>query len=342
MDIYEKLDKLVKANWPEQENVEKIWLRAYSFISPLDQEKLKEFAEGLVLREFTKKIAVGFSISEKFPVANIYSKIISTEKSPTEVFFKFNQYELPRTPLFLLFFPIEHEGFHERDTIKAFDIFGALFGIHFGTNTTVNVVFDGPVNLKKKTFSFLSPVSKIPKSAEGPVYDQKLKKLFNEHIKSLENLHKEQFEKVELSLEYFHRAQHEVSFHNYFFSYWTSLEILCGGTSNKIQSDLIACSSIKGAVQKLGFNKIKEWRRKLIHDGKRPSFPGEHYIRRYFDFLYLDLMRHSLGLASLNLAFKQTQKSAGLDLRPLGLGDNRSPEAQKTEDYSDNSTVSLF
>jgi len=87
-----------------------------------------------------------------------------------------------------------------------------------------------------------------------------------------------------------------------FINYWTALEVLCG-PAGKIRAALWKAYGFgrqHDVDDQLQFKVVRGWRHDLVHQGTVIGLSAE--AERYLQYLFLDLIRHVLGLDHIGYA----------------------------------------
>jgi hypothetical protein len=108
-----------------------------------------------------------------------------------------------------------------------------------------------------------------------------------------------------------------------FFEYWTALEVVVAGKVNRMKSILSAIYGVRShheVGEQTGLNVLARWRHEYVHKGIRPPLTAD--IERYLQLLFLDLLRHELGLPSRKYVVA-VQNAVGYDLSSLGLANDQ-------------------
>jgi hypothetical protein len=104
-----------------------------------------------------------------------------------------------------------------------------------------------------------------------------------------------------------------------FLGYWTALEVVCAGGANKIKATLAKVYGIKyqnAAAEATRLSVFSRWRHDYVHHGVRPNLNAD--VGRYLPLLFLDLLRHELGLPSRRYV-AALQAARGYDFSSIGL-----------------------
>ena len=178
------------------------------------------------------------------------------------------------------------------------------------------LVAAGEVTAKEGNFSIPS-VGKLPPLHYGPFINTKNWDDIEEIIKAINSSGVDSQRRTKLSLEYFNKALRDEAD---FLNYWLSLEILCGGSSKTIRRTLLNHYNTLNDedIDKLfGFKVLVDWRNDYIHRGIVPNL--SHDLARYFQLLFLDLLRAELQLPYLGHLLELC-KNKDYDLSKIGLG----------------------
>ena len=210
---------------------------------------------------------------------------------------------------------------------RVLDPMAALIVANVGRNFMRDLVFEAEVQADSGTFSNVTEAIAVPKPCEGPFLSTELWQDISELTKRLAIFDPDIKGRILLALEFFTRA---VRAQHPFFEYWTALELVCGGKSQRIKERLKECYGMSnvGAVDKIGFGVVAQWRHRFFHKGARPSLSAD--VQRYLQLMFLDLLRRELNFPA-KLFVPHVIEAAGYDFRSIGLRDNRTPEQLEAE-----------
>jgi len=100
-----------------------------------------------------------------------------------------------------------------------------------------------------------------------------------------------------LACQFFSRANEENHEYKRFFDYWTALEIVVGGKSQRVRNLMAQAygATLPYVDQTLRFKEISNLRHDLIHKGVFKRLEPE--VERRMQGMFLDLLRFQIGLA---------------------------------------------
>jgi hypothetical protein len=215
------------------------------------------------------------------------------------------------------------------EVTKALSVIPSMMVAHLGKNTLRDIIFDGSIAAHDGSFNKVGTVTNIPKPSEGPNLLEPFWQAFQDTVHAIDACKPGERERIELAIELFERGIEEYSkdtrISEAFLFYWIAIEILCEGGGSKVEIALKNYYHLKDRMEvqtALGTKAIREWRNKMVHEGKRPSVTPD--VERFMQLLFTDLLRFKLGLKPIGLALGFSN-SRGVDLSPIGLQNRKGP-----------------
>lgn len=224
---------------------------------------------------------------------------------PTDV----SEINLPRSAYFFLATPHEIDGveFKEADTLSRLDRVEALLSIHFGSNVVYRQVFEAIFEARPDgKYSLVGDVMAVVQPSDGPNMAPENWHLFEEAIARIETIGDiAKKERIKRALEFYHsgKTSSDTAHGEKFFFYWTAIQILCNGrgsmaTNHQFQS--IYGFSKEQVEGDLLWKGILKARNDFSHAGVKIHLHKD--AERYLQLLFLDLLRHELGLEPVGVA----------------------------------------
>lgn len=340
-------DKLVPGDWFEHPEDSSIWLRIYTCLfvphatlADSIRSWLPQPDEPADFLDFGAPILFGFGTVKDFKVPVQTIDLYSQESGQTVLAVNVGERTLPAATYIFLATPYRKDGTlgNEPAAKRTLDLAAGLLCLHAGLNFMRDCVFEGEASAGDNKLSIPGQPKKVPKPAEGPFLGRQNGADVGEISERLSKTREPKKGRIELALRLMGTAMRE---DQGFFEYWTALEVVCDGKSNRIKErlgKLYGLKSHKEAAELLGLGTLVKWRGDYVHGGKAPSLTAD--IERYLQLLFLDLLRHELDLPTRSHAVALRQAS-GYDLSPLGLRDNRIEEQKKAAAMADASSSTL-
>jgi len=335
VNISGRLMDLAPDSWFTDREKSSFWLRIYtSLFIPHAEFKyaLNQLFSGIKKDEKiihqVKYILFGGGLVKDMKVPCFSFYIYSQESGQLVLETKVDDRTLKETNYIFIAVPFKVDGVlgDESLTRKKLDSVASLIRIYTGQNFMREIVFEGEIDAATGNFSTSSKPIKMPQIVEGPFLAKQNGISIKEISEKISTLPEDKKRRIELALQFMNDAMDKDSG---FFEYWTALEIVCNGKSGKIKrrlADIYKITSHNDAAKKTGFKKIAEWRHDFIHKGIRPTISAD--VERYIQLLFLDLLRHEIGLPCEG-HIVSIQQAQGYNLTPLGLKDNRTKEQKE-------------
>lgn len=231
--------------------------------------------------------------------------------------------------------PFESEGkalIEEKLIKQEFDRLASLIRAVMGRNALFHTVFEGVYSASTgRCDSTSKTIPRWPTNHEGPFSNRARWQTIEDIQRKIEILtDSDKKNRLKFAIELFGKGFADVTLGLFF--YWSAFEILCDGGSGTIRNKLLSSFGVPKYDWKkddpLGFEAIRCNRNMLVHQGLHQELPIG--VERYIHCLFVDLLRHELGLSHMDYA-GGLRKSPGWDLSGIGLKDTRSEE-QKSSD----------
>lgn len=338
------LKSLVPPEWFQHPEDSSIWLRLYTclFIPRAKwrkavQQFLPELDDGQQFLDLGERLLFGFSTVKDMKVPVSSFQMFAQESGETMINVKMDQKELPHADYTLLAVPFKVDGRNgnEAHARRILDVASGLICLHSGLNFMRHCVFEGEVSGRDGSLSVPGEPWKMPQAPEGPFLAPQNGLDITEISTSMGGLSEPKRSRIDLALYLMDSAMRK---NNGFFEYWTALEVVCDGKTNRIKDRIgriYGIKSHKEAGERSGLNIIAAWRGDYVHKGKQPSLTAD--IERYLQLLFLDLLRHELGMPTRGHSAAM-QQAPGYNLSSLGLADNRTEEQIKAADRTQGAT----
>jgi len=220
------------------------------------------------------------------------------------VFFsKADQIPAPKCALIFFASPVIHEG-ATTHTGPAQSVFGlyksVLLGI-FGRGFLLDLISEFTIEgTSEHRTSFASSRWRTPQALDTrAIVDPTIYEDLIVRVRSLSDPSRARFV---LACQFFSRANEELHEYKRFFDYWTALEIIADGKSQRIRKSIAQAygQNLQYVDQTLRFKEVADLRHNLIHKGIFKSLEPE--VERRMQGLFLDLMRVQLSLPCKHIA----------------------------------------
>jgi hypothetical protein len=312
MDKKNSFHTMIPDGWCKYPEKSKFLFRLYSVV-PCSIAQLTEFASGQTSlpQEDGIPIWLGLCDLQADKLLSVESGQVHSDPETGYIILPKNvsNFNLPRSAYMLLATPHVIDGveFKEPETHSRLDRMEALLSIHFGSNAVYQKVFQAIFEAQfDGKYSMAGDVMAVIQSSNGPNMAPENWRLFEEtssRIESVEDTGKK--DRIKRSLEFYHsgKASPDTAHGEKFFFYWTAFQILCEGggtmqTNRQLQS--IYGFSKEQVEADLLWKGIVDLRNNFFHAGVKIHLYKD--AERYLQFLFLDLLRHELGLDSVGAA----------------------------------------
>lgn len=311
----EFLDQLYDENWFKEGEQGLVYLRYYSmpfeptddfYIPGLDGETV-EFS-GAPFR------IIVAHISEQKYISNIPWLITSDSRKPKITVESISRM-LPSSVYILVSTPIyAEEDTYENASIRM-DGFAGMLRIIGGNNLLSQFVREGTVDVSSGDIKTLTEAVFLPTRIEGPFATEETWQQLKEVTNAITSKGGSDGNRITLATQLIERAFTSKDSLK-FFSYWVALEVAADTHSHGKIITLLskAYKQKKAYIQNnLGFQYLWETRQTVFHKGETYTVPPD--IERYFQNLFLDVVRKKLGLkCKRNMA---TMVEDGFDVNRL-------------------------
>lgn len=250
------------------------------------------------------------------PYTSVYAHVVEATKD-AKILFEEIKRILPTASYTIVSCPIKNSDAesYEASAMLMDQLIGALRPV-VGNAVFHSLASEVAVTLSDKNMRQLLPATRLPQACAGPFAERNNWQETQEILSPLtalqggNNLKKT----LKLALELFEKAARENAPSN-FFLYWVAIEVAAGEAGRNIKRILSECYQESfGFVQNtLGFEKILNLRNDSFHHGDFHDMPQD--VERYIQVLFLDILRHRLGLS--NKRHTQNYISDGFDLTRL-------------------------
>jgi len=302
-----------------------VWVRFYNNIglpSDIFTERYKEMGGILDLEV---PVFLQFANIEWLRIPQLSQKMYSDELGNIKIaLFVDNKegeegkhLELPKGNYVFMLSPYKKtdEKTNELLTKKTFDYLASILLIHCGKYIAYNKIADTIFDLEKGDFSVQGDWIARPMPIEG-FGRSDFKERSHELILAIKNISdNNKKNRIDASFRLIAKAHQE---NDYFLSYWVALEVVCGGKSKTINKKLqdIYKEDESFINDTLKLKWLTDTRNAFFHDGKQPHISKE--LERYFQLLYLDLLRNELGLEPI-YGLRSMIENNNCDLSMLGI-----------------------
>lgn len=320
------LRALAPSHWFEMPEKSSFWLRIYACVfvphDSFEQAIRAMFEDGdtgsFALRPGSKlAFASGKASGIKVPFT--VSEVTTEPSGKLNVFWKVDSKPLPDMPFVFLATPFKVNGIDgdEAEVRSLLDEVRALVALHAGQNFMRHIVFEGEIEAGRDQMHVPGEAIKMPQPAEGPFLAKQNGHDIFEISAALRDVPEDgRRRRLLLSLQLVDRAmQSQFGF----LDYWTALEVLCDGLSNKVKATMAKTYKIKDhnkAADETGLTVLAQWRHDYVHRGITPPLTAD--IERYLQLVFLDLLRHQLQLP-LRAHLAAIQQAKGYNLSALGI-----------------------
>lgn len=325
-----RLQSFFPKEWFEEPDGASGWIRFYNALFiPRDNfiSTMEAFFSVLASSMLGNETPVFFACgnANDFKVPRMATMMYAEPSGRLCVDMKVDEKPLPDTNYILLGTPFKDKNLRpdESKTKHHLDTVVATVCLHTGQNLMRELVYECEVHLKDGKCSVAGQGMKMPFPAEGPFLATQNASDAGELLVCITGLPEPRRGRIRLALQLVDTAMRS---HYGFFEYWTALEVLCDGTSGKIQTKLAQLYGINShafAAKESGLYALSRWRHDFFHKGIRPTMSAD--VERHIQLLFLDLLRAELKLP-LRGHLASLLNAPGYDLTPLGLHDNRSDE----------------
>lgn len=212
-------------------------------------------------------------------------------------FSKIDKIPAPKCALIILASPVIHDGetTHTGPAQTVFGIYKSLLLGMFGRGFLLDLVTQFTIEGSgEHRTSFASGVWRTPQTFDTrAIVDPAI---YDDLIICMRSQTDPLRARLVLACQFFSRANEESYEYKRFFDYWTALEIVANGKSQRVRNLLAQAYGAKlPYVDKtLRFKEISDLRHDLIHNGIFKSLEPE--VERRMQGIFLDLLRFQLGL----------------------------------------------
>jgi len=322
------IEALIPPEWFSDRANSSIWMRIHTCLfTPLDAvtdafAQWEHGAHALPLGAPTM-LAIGTVRDFKAPVqaVDIYSQV----SGQVVVALNVSEKVLPDAIFVFLATPFAVDGVIGKEAAakRHLDLVAALICAHTGRNFMWDCIFEGEMSAQDGKMSVPGEGNKMPQPIAGPFLGKQNGMDVAEIAQRLKDTPEPKKGRIQLALRLLNGAMRE---NEGFLEYWTALEVVCDGKTNRIKDRIAQIYRVKSqqdAGRLSGLTALSVWRGEYVHKGIAPKLTTD--VERYLELLFLDLLRYELGLTPRGHAGGM-QQAKGYDLSPLGLADNRTEE----------------
>lgn len=329
------IEHFFDSDWFEDKATSQIFMRAYVSVGVAFSEGLKVYSPATSELTLDVPIKISWVRLKNFNSFKIDHYYSVDENGDLGILTEEVDLDLPSANYAVFASPLVIDGGEEieRDKIRsAFDKAAALIRSYAGKNILYSIATEGgySANTGVQVVADMT-IERIPSILDGPVKESFIWPQIKEVLDTLGGTDEDNKNRLSLALEILHRAISEPKLS--LFHYWTAIELVCDADSGpKIRSKISKCynfSNQHDVDKKLGFTTLYKWRGDLVHKGLHKEIPVD--IERYFQTLFLDLIRYELGLKNYEFAIK-CLSSKHFNFNSIGLDDNRSTEQKERSD----------
>lgn len=320
------LRRLAPSDWFDQPEKSSFWLQIYACVLvPHDsfEQSVRAMFEvddkGSFALRPGSRLAFASGRADGIKVPFTVPETTTAPSGQLKVLWKVDSKPLPDMPFVFLATPFKINGIDgdEAEAKSLLEEVRALVSLHAGQNLMRHIVFEGEVEAGRDQIHVPGEAVKMPQLVEGPFLAEQNGKDIFEISAALRALPEEdRRRRLLLSLQL---VDHAMRSHFGFLDYWTALEVVCDGQSNNIKAALAKIYGIKShneAATATGLDVLAQWRHDYVHRGIKPVVSAD--VERYMQLLFLDLLRHQLGLP-LRAHLAAIQGAEGYNLSPLGI-----------------------
>lgn len=205
-----------------------------------------------------------------------------------------------------------------QDARHRLDITSSTIALHFGKNILPEIFLETTLSALDGSPGNVPQVRRLPRPTDGPFLSVNKWQEITEAISALQALDSRTANRIERSLAIFREALNSEQGYIY---YWTALDVLCESNQNgaKIRSKLqriYRLSSSDEVNNIFGFQKLKDLRNELIHEGVTYEIKGD--IERFVQLMFIDILRHELEIP--HIAYMQAMmNTTDWDLTSIGI-----------------------
>ena len=306
--------------WCQNPETSSFWLRAYTCLLIPHDRFMPALMKPLKLLSFDQPVVPYYVVMGVSEVTRMRDYMYAGSDGMTTVQFESEKQELPQSTYVLLTTPykIDSESGDWAATNTRLDVAASIIRMHCGANFLRDLVLECEHEYTEGKMSEIGGARRLPQPSEGPFISPTNWDQISEIINKLGQLLPVNKRRIDLSLEFFNRA---LNGEEPFFNYWTALEILCKGKSQKIRMRLKECYGLDnvGDVDRFtGFGVLSNWRHEFFHKGIRRQLLAD--VERYIQLLFLDLLRYEIHLPKVG-HIAGIQQASGYNLSELGLAD---------------------
>ncbi|MBN8827975.1 MAG: hypothetical protein J0H68_04650 [Sphingobacteriia bacterium] len=293
---------LANINWFTKHDNSSYWLRIYSTLAMASNKVAEFFPYGmkeLLYNDIPIKICYIF-LDEEMELSILNQSFIfnSPDDGAMQLSLKTGKVLLPKSSYITFTCPYQIDGkkIEEKAIFSLLNQLEALFCLYIGNNAIHSLVFEREICLNG-TINFIGPYIDLLYEFDGPFTSMEY---WKELCNSLENLYKAETEKaqrIELALDFIQKVKSDTNDITNFYLYWTAITIVTKDTSTLAINKTL--QNIYGFAEKEVDIKLKwKWavdtRNDIFKRGKNIKFYP--HIRKYFQLLFLDLLRNELKL----------------------------------------------
>lgn len=316
---------LFPKNWYTKPEESFFWIRIYTMIPVAHSQITKIFSD------------VQFEINDNgHPVwftglggifsdlSDIESKILHSDPKTGSIIMPMEtrKKNLPLSSYFILACPsiVDGEKLEENAIIQRLNRVEAILSAYLGNNFLHKLVFEAQWSALtgSNKHNVYGEAIATPQSCDGPFVSQDNWRMVQDTFTKINAIScADKKARIKRALEFYQsgKATKDIGAAEKFFFYWTAITVLCGGEGTMDINRRF--QKIYGMTQQevethLRWKDVLNLRNNFFKQGKSINFHKE--IERYLQFLFLDLLRHEIGLSPINASLNSVSK---LDLNSL-------------------------
>lgn len=302
-----ELADMVPKEWFEDQDTSSFWLRIYTTL-PVPQNRIDEyFKDAICTYEVNSqpiKLAI-LGLYEGFELFEVKNGVIHSHHKDGKMMIpvKLDKISFPRSSYIFFFAPYDidgHEG-DENQTKANLDQLEAILSTYLGSNTLHSLIYEGvhPLTDSCQSHNHGQAVQVLNR-CDGPFL---FKNNWEDCVELTSTINaladQEKKKRIEISLQYYQKGKNIFRSEEKFFFYWTAVTIVTAdATTIEINKNLqnIYSQGRSFVENDLAWLWAVGCRNDFFKRGVRPNFHANR--ERYFQLLFLDLLRHELELAA--------------------------------------------
>lgn len=300
-----KLEDLADKNWFTDLDDSSFWLRIYTLM-PVSHANLQKCFNDAILNtqlnnQPIKIVYIAINDGLKLPCIKSSFPYSNPDNRNMQINVELSEFSLPKSSYIFMLSPFRRDGVEgeELDTKNTLNQAEAIFSSYIGNNLLHTIVFDGERAITQNgKVGIPSRIVATLQKCDGPLLLKENWQGAYETFKAIEALsEKDKKHKINLSLRFFQKGKTAFDSDESFFLYWTAIIALGTSKTEKINEKLQTLYSLSKAEveEQLKWEWAYRARNDILHNASSINF--HMHIERYFQVLFLDLLRLELGLS---------------------------------------------